>query len=57
LLHGPDAAERLLMLAPVCVVCVPQVVSFDNLEDQELEKREVAEGWFLLRVLGPSVDN
>ena len=45
------------MLAPVCVVCVPQVVSFDNLEDQELEKREVAEGWFLLRVLGPSVDN
>jgi len=25
-----------------------QVVSFDNLEDQELEKREVSEGLFLL---------
>lgn len=25
-----------------------QVVSFDNLEDQELAKREVAEGLFLL---------
>jgi len=29
------------------VVCWLQVVSFDNLEDQELEKRDVTEGWFL----------
>jgi len=30
------------------VLCLVQVVSFDNLEDQELEKREVSEGLFLL---------
>jgi len=30
------------------VLCLVQVVSFDNLEDQELEKREVAEGLFML---------
>ena len=30
------------------VLCFVQVVSFDNLEDQELEKREVAEGLFML---------
>ena len=28
-----------------------QVVSFDNLEDQELEKREVSEGLLLLTLL------
>ena len=28
-----------------------QMVSFDNLEDQELEKRDVAEGRFSLHLL------
>jgi len=37
-----------LISADADVLCMVQVVSFDNLEDQELEKREVSEGLFLL---------
>ena len=45
----------MMMMMMMCFLV--QVVSFDNLEDQELEKREVVEGWFLLHRLSLSVDD
>ena len=39
------------------VLHLVQVVSLDNLEDQELEKREITEGWCLLHPLSLPVDN
>jgi len=43
--------EISLLAADVAGACVVQMVSFDNLEDQELEKPEVSEGLLLCRIL------